>query len=141
MAGETLVAEPVLLRRLRAPFAVATGFAAVATALAQLGPGGMVPVACPFLSLTGLDCPLCGGTRSADELLHGHLLTALSLNALTTVLLLGLLSGWVAWLVSRARGRTIDWVPGSRVWLVLGLVVVSFWVLRVLPGPTSVLAA
>ena len=141
MAGETLMRHRVLLRRLRAPLAVATGCAAVATALARLGPGGMVPVACPFLALTGLNCPFCGGTRSADELMHGNLLSALSLNALTTVLLLGLLSGWVAWLVARARGRTIDWVPGSRVWIAFGLVVVSFWVLRVLPGPTSVLAA
>lgn len=141
MAGETLVPRPVLLRRVGAPFAVATGFAAAAAALARLGPAGLVPVPCPFLALTGLNCPFCGGTRSADELLHGHLLAAAGLNALTTALLLGLVCGWVWWLVACARGRTIGWVPGGRARLAIGLVVLSFWVLRVLPGPTSVLAA
>jgi hypothetical protein len=139
MTGETLV--PRRLRALRAPVAVAAGFAATATALVQLGPAGLVPVSCPFLALTGLNCPFCGGTRSADELLHGHLLTALGLNALTTVVLLGLSSGWAVWLVARARGRAIHWVPGSRAWLSFGIVVLAFWLLRVLPGPTSALAA
>ena len=34
---------------------------------------GFYPV-CLFHELTGLNCPGCGGTRAAYQLLHGHLL-------------------------------------------------------------------
>ncbi len=42
---------------------------------------------CPIHHYLHLDCPGCGTTRAIAELLHGHLLTALRLNALTTLLL------------------------------------------------------
>ena len=37
---------------------------------------------CPLHALTGLNCPGCGATRAAHELLHGHIRAALHLNAL-----------------------------------------------------------
>ena len=42
---------------------------------------------CFFHSLTGLDCPGCGGLRATHQLLHGDLLAALRLNALFVGLL------------------------------------------------------
>ena len=40
---------------------------------------------CPLHALTGLNCPGCGATRAGCELLHGHVLAALHLNALLVV--------------------------------------------------------
>lgn len=37
---------------------------------------------CGIKKLTGLDCPGCGGTRCANDLLHGDLTGALSHNAM-----------------------------------------------------------
>jgi hypothetical protein len=37
---------------------------------------------CMFHKMTGLNCPGCGMTRATYELLHGHFLAALHLNAL-----------------------------------------------------------
>ena len=35
---------------------------------------------CPFLTLTGLQCPGCGTLRGLHQLLNGHLIAALGLN-------------------------------------------------------------
>lgn len=42
---------------------------------------------CPIHEYLHLDCPGCGATRALAALLHGHLLEALRLNALTTLLI------------------------------------------------------
>ena len=42
---------------------------------------------CFFHHATGLQCPGCGGLRAMHQLLHGHLLAALHLNALAVVAL------------------------------------------------------
>ena len=42
---------------------------------------------CPFHEYFHLQCPGCGGTRALAALLHGHLVEALLLNALITLLL------------------------------------------------------
>jgi len=44
--------------------------------LFDLAKHGFYPI-CLFHSLTGLNCPGCGATRAAYQLLHGHLLRAL----------------------------------------------------------------
>src|SRR5262249_19882161 len=49
-------------------------------ALRFVDPAGGPPL-CPFKAWTGLDCPGCGATRALHQLLNGHLVTALSLNA------------------------------------------------------------
>lgn len=36
--------------------------------------------ACPLHSLTGLDCPTCGGLRAAHLLLHGQFRAAFAMN-------------------------------------------------------------
>ena len=42
---------------------------------------------CPVYRLLHLQCPGCGTTRALAALLHGHIIEALRLNALTTVML------------------------------------------------------
>jgi hypothetical protein len=87
---------------------------------------------CPFRLLTGWDCPLCGGTRMGDALLHGDVQAAFGLNplALVGLVVLGVLG--VLWTVEATGG------PASRLprplserlrrvrpmhWLAIGLLV------------------
>jgi hypothetical protein len=54
------------------------------------------PLACPFRTLTGMPCPLCGMTRAVVAAMHGHLLESLRFNPagiLVVVLALALLAG------------------------------------------------
>src|SRR4029079_1546856 len=63
------------------------------------------PTICPFKAWTGLDCPGCGATRAAHQLLNGHLRAALELNAVF-VLALPLVIWWlVRWLLAAAGAR------------------------------------
>jgi len=95
---------------------------------------------CPFLVLTGWDCPFCGGLRGSYALIHGDVAGALDHNALLPVLLLGaLVMGWRWW-----RGTLPTWGPvqgasgksrSGKVWIIGGVVVlVAFWVVRNLPA-------
>jgi hypothetical protein len=83
-------------------------FTVVVLVVAALGSGAVLfffdpakhsfyPI-CLFHLLTGLNCPGCGATRAAYQLLHGHLLGALHDNALF-VLTLTALTAQSAWLV------------------------------------------
>jgi hypothetical protein len=87
---------------------------------------------CPFRLLTGWDCPLCGGTRMGDALLHGDVPAAFGFNplALLGLALLGVLG--VVWAVEAVGGPAFRLpLPLSerlrRVhpmrWLVIGLLV------------------
>jgi hypothetical protein len=38
------------------------------------------PLACPFRTLTGLPCPLCGMTRAVVAAMHGHVVASLRFN-------------------------------------------------------------
>jgi hypothetical protein len=48
---------------------------------------GFYPL-CYFHRVTGLLCPGCGGLRATHQLLHGHILEALRLNAFLVLVLL-----------------------------------------------------
>src|SRR4030095_11809237 len=52
-----------------------------------------VGLPCPFRAITGWECPLCGGTRMGDALLHGDLGAAFEFNplALAGLLIIGVL--------------------------------------------------
>ncbi len=71
-----------------------------------------VGIPCPFLLLTGWQCPLCGGTRMGAALLQGDLAAAWSYNAVALVGLgvLALLAG--AWTV-QWRGGGLPVPPAS----------------------------
>lgn len=80
---------------------------------------------CFLYSLTGIQCPGCGGLRAAHHLLHGRFAAAFHLNPLF-VLLMPLLA-WlvVAALVCHVTGR--DWMKPLRhpvfLWLLLAVVI------------------
>jgi len=89
---------------------------------------------CWFTHVTGLLCPGCGGLRATHQLLHGHVLEALRLNALFVVSLPLLLI--YVWRRFRQRQQPAT-APTHRsdawLWTALG-VLVLFGVLRNLPG-------
>jgi len=119
-------------------------FITVVVAVALLGSGaalfffdpaqhGFYPP-CLFHRLTGWNCPGCGGTRAAYELLHGHLLRALRDNALLVLVLAGL-GFWGVWSMSqRIRRRPATLTVPARVWWVLLVVTLVFTGLRNLPA-------
>ena len=109
-------------------------------ALSALFAATGVGLPCPFLALTGWQCPLCGGTRMGSALLHGDLGTAFAANpiALGAVAVLSLLS--VLWIVELLGGpalrpprpvvQGIPRVPASF-WLAIGAAVaVAYALLR-----------
>jgi Protein of unknown function (DUF2752) len=82
---------------------------------------------CVFHTLTGLDCPGCGGTRAVHQLLHGNLADAFALNPLVFLYLLP-----VAVLAAPAilRGENPRFM--SRPWFgwTSVVVVTGFWIGR-----------
>jgi hypothetical protein len=121
--------------RLWQPAAVAAGAAAVVAYVGSVDPNetGHYPT-CPFLWATGLFCPGCGALRTIHALAHLDVPTALSLNVLV-VGFVPLLALWFGrWSYRRWTGRPRRWLaPTWSLWGLLALVV-SFWVLRNLPG-------
>jgi len=85
---------------------------------------------CPFHALTGLNCPGCGATRAAHELLHGHIRAALHLNA-SLVLGVPVLLAIGLWQVLSLNGKPGQALTGSPHWagLVL-LLVLTFGIVR-----------
>lgn len=83
---------------------------------------------CAFYQLTGWQCPGCGGLRAAHQLLHGHVLTALHLNALAVAS-----APLLIWWLWRERVRGGVRLRARWVWWLLG-VLVAFGVARNLPG-------
>ncbi len=90
---------------------------------------------CPFLSVTGYDCPLCGGLRATNALAHADFAAALDHNALFVAAVPLLLAAWVRWLRSAATARPAAWVASVSTTLYLvAAVLLVFWLLRNLPG-------
>lgn len=90
---------------------------------------------CPFLSLTGLPCPGCGGLRAVNDLTRGDLAAAVSSNLLAVVLVVGLALLWAVWFVRRAGGqhRARFIAISTRTAMLVLPVVAVFGVLRVTP--------
>lgn len=107
--------------------------AVFAGALAYVGladphrPGFLFPT-CPFKSLTGWQCPGCGGLRMTHDVLHGDLAAAVTDNVFVLVGLPVL----ALWLVLRwRRGERLMPVPAI---VILVICVVAWTVVRNLPG-------
>lgn len=89
-----------------------------------------VGLGCPLRSLTGWDCPLCGGTRMGAALLRGDVAAAFGFNPVVLIglVVLGVLG--VLWIVEvlggprvrppQALGERLRRVHPTR-WLALGL--------------------
>lgn len=90
---------------------------------------------CPFLSLTGLPCPGCGGLRAVNDLTRGDVVGAVSSNALVVALVVALAVLWVVWVVRRAGGqRRAPLVSvGGATAVVVVVVIAVFGVLRTTP--------
>jgi len=91
--------------------------------------------ACPLHALTGLWCPLCGGTRTARALANGDLAGAAGSNLIVLVAAPVAAALWVRWVLRRRRdpkARLVD--PSPRLLAGATLVLVAFVVLRNLPA-------
>ena len=117
-----------------APVLAGAAMVAGCITLGAIDPTGGPPV-CVFKAVTGFDCPGCGGTRAAHQLLRGHLAAALDYNVLAVILL-----PFIAWWLFASLVRALDgpsWPVAtlSRRWMPVTLVVVGlYWVVRNIPG-------
>ncbi|MFG2088655.1 MULTISPECIES: DUF2752 domain-containing protein [unclassified Spirillospora] len=89
---------------------------------------------CPFLSLTGLQCPGCGAMRTIHALAHGRVDDALGLNVFAVTMVPVLAFFWFRWaraLVQDRPTRTKAAHP-AFIWAFFGAVLL-FWLVRNLP--------
>jgi hypothetical protein len=130
-------AKPVSTSRALATPLAAAGLGIAAAALLHVrdphdaGSYGI----CPFLAVTGVPCPGCGGLRAVNDLTRGDVVGAVSSNALVVVMVAATAVLWCGWVVRRAGGdhRARPLVVTTRGGLVALAVVVGFWVLRITP--------
>ncbi len=75
-------------------------------------------------------CPLCGGTRAVDAILHFHFPEALRFNPLVVVFLL-LAAIWygIAW-VRLFRGKTLLAPIPKALSVLLAVAFIGYWILR-----------
>jgi hypothetical protein len=106
------------------------GVLAVAGGLLLVNPNTTHLPLCPLHAMTGLWCPLCGGTRAGYALLHGEFGTAMHDNALLLATLPGLLLLQVRRL---AGGGTGPLAPAWLSWSAAA-VALAFGVWRNLPA-------
>ncbi len=113
----------------------------VALALGSLYTGGQDPSTggvfpgCPLRSLTGWDCPGCGGLRATHDLLHGDLVGALDHNVFLAVAVPIAALLWLRWLL-RTLDVSVPRLPRvpRPVWGVLATAVLAFTVVRNIDG-------
>ena len=130
----TNLSAPAAVRRPLTVPLVATGALVLGCgALRVIDPSGG-PTICPFKAWTGLDCPGCGATRAAHQLLNGHLVAALDLNVIF-VLVVPLLAWWLAaWLLRAFGGPGVPIPrPSPTVLRIAVVVLVLFGIVRNLP--------
>lgn len=131
----TLAPRGAELRSLRDPLLVGVVGLGAAALLHFRDPHDATYILCPFLFLTGIPCPGCGGLRAISLMTQGDILGAVSANAFA-VLLLGVLAvAWVRWVWRRGRGvdqaRMIV-LSGTMV-AVMTAVIVLFGIVRATP--------
>jgi len=131
--SETAPKAVGLSRRQWAGLALAAGAATLFVGLVNPNEEGHYPV-CPLKSMTGLDCPGCGGLRCVHALVRGDFRTAVDQNLIAAIAvpLIGL-ALLFAVLAPDSLRRRISWRPGRvLVWAFVAVVLV-FTVLRNTP--------
>jgi Protein of unknown function (DUF2752) len=122
-------------RALLAPLGVAAAAGAATVFVSAVDPNepGHYPT-CPFLMLTGLYCPGCGGLRTVYALAHGDPVTALGLNPFVVVLVPVLVALWGRWVLRSWRGASFNGksIHTAYIWIFLALMI-AFWVARNVP--------
>lgn len=112
------------------PAVVLAGVGAAWLTVAALRLGDTGPTPCPWRTLTGLDCPFCGATRSAASLARGDVVAALDHNALFVLVILPLaVVAWGIWAARSWRGQPAP-VLANRTVAVLMAITLGWWVLR-----------
>ena len=126
------------MSRVAAPLGTLVAVGAAFGYVARVDPAepGHYP-ACPVLALAGVNCPGCGGLRSAHAFAHGDFAAALGSNALAVVVFAGFACFWARWLLRALRGGAPPALPGPAarpvLWWLAGAVVVAFTVVRNMP--------
>jgi Protein of unknown function (DUF2752) len=87
---------------------------------------------CPFHSLTGMQCPFCGSLRAVDNLVRGHLFTALHDNLLLVAAIPFVAVAWLDWVARRRAGRPARRSPRAAT-VALIVLLVGYAVVRNLP--------
>ena len=97
------------------------------------GKTGFFPI-CLFRFFTGFTCPGCGTTRALHQILHGHFLTAFTLNPLFIISIPFLLLAFLRYSVTVLRGGVPrpNALPASYIYAIF-FVVLSFWIFRNTP--------
>ena len=67
------------------------------------GKSGFFPI-CLFRYFTGFTCPGCGSTRALHQIVHGHFLTAFTLNPLLLVSIPFMLWAFLRYSITVLRG-------------------------------------
>ena len=96
-----------LLLKKRAPDQIEFGIIYGGIALVILGAGWLQSILsfapdCVFKGLTGIPCLTCGSTRSVVHLSHGDILSAFTMNPLTTLCLMSAVLYFIYGLMSAA---------------------------------------
>lgn len=120
--------------------AIVVGATAVLAVRSPFGAGSYG--VCPFLAVTGLWCPACGGLRAVHELTRGDVPGALAMNVGVVTLLPVAVGLWTWWLLRSTGQLRVDSRPdrvarsllATRSAWVFGAVTVLFWVARNLPA-------
>ena len=86
---------------------------------------------CPFLSITGFQCPGCGSLRALHSLFHGSFITALSYNPLMVILLPYIVYESLQLCSNLYRGNPYNgiYIPSIYIWTLLVLIVI-FGIIR-----------
>ena len=89
---------------------------------------------CPFLLLTGYQCPGCGSTRAFYQLLHLHPIAAFKFNPLMMLTLPFIVYGFLGFTRSAITGKPHRrvFIPPFYMWAWL-IALVFFWILRNTP--------
>jgi len=116
------------------------GFFAYGLALSAFYASTGIGLPCPFRAVTGWNCPLCGGTRMGDSLLHLDIGAAYAYNPLALIGLGVLVILGALWTVQAAGGPAVRLPKAVRdraaavsqtMWLVAGLLgMAAYTVLR-----------
>lgn len=85
---------------------------------------------CLLHDLFHVYCPMCGGTRAFEALLHLDIVSALWYNALVVLLVAALLLWDVLALVRLTRGKTSLYRIPVWSWIVVGAAVLLFGIFR-----------
>lgn len=124
-------------QRLRAPLITASALGAGALALHLRDPhvSGSWGF-CPFLALTGMYCPGCGGLRAVNELTNFDLVAAAHANLVFVLSLPFIAWGFVGWFREAWTGEdhTARFLNGNWFYVGLATLLAVFMVVRNLPG-------